>query len=36
LLGSKDVAKSQRVMEAMLKMVKLDIRELKGAAVMKG
>ena len=36
LLGSKDAAKSQRVMEAMLKMVKLDIRELKGAAVMKG
>ena len=36
LLGSKDAAKSQRVMQAMLKMVKLDIRKLKEAAVMKG
>src|SRR5882762_1614299 len=29
LLSSKDAAKSQRVMEAMLKMVKLDIKKLK-------
>ena len=32
LLGSKDAAKSHRVMQAMLKMVKLDIRKLKQAA----
>jgi len=32
LLGGKDSAKSQRVMEAMLKMVKLDIKKLKKAA----
>jgi len=32
LLSSKDAAKSQRVMEAMLKMVKLDIKKLKQAA----
>ena len=32
LLSDKDPAKSQRVMEAMLKMVKLDIRKLKQAA----
>lgn len=32
LLSSKDAAKSQRVMEAMLKMVKLDIKKLKAAA----
>ena len=32
LLSSKDAAKSQRVMEAMLKMVKLDIKTLKQAA----
>jgi predicted 3-demethylubiquinone-9 3-methyltransferase (glyoxalase superfamily) len=32
LLSSKDAAKSQRVMEAMLKMVKLDIKQLKQAA----
>ena len=32
LLSSKDVAKSQRVMQAMLKMVKLDIKKLKEAA----
>jgi predicted 3-demethylubiquinone-9 3-methyltransferase (glyoxalase superfamily) len=32
LLGSEDAAKSQRVMQAMLKMVKLDIRKLKEAA----
>lgn len=32
LMGSKDAAKSQRVMEAMLKMVKLDIKKLKQAA----
>ena len=32
LLSSKDTAKSQRVMEAMLKMVKLDINRLKQAA----
>lgn len=31
LLSSKDAAKSQRVMQAMLKMVKLDIRRLKQA-----
>ena len=32
LMSDKDKAKSQRVMEAMLKMVKLDIRKLKQAA----
>lgn len=32
LLSDKDIAKSQRVMKAMLKMVKLDIRKLKKAA----
>jgi predicted 3-demethylubiquinone-9 3-methyltransferase (glyoxalase superfamily) len=32
LLGGKDAAKSQRVMQAMLKMVKLDIKKLKQAA----
>jgi len=32
LLTSKDAAKSQRVMQAMLKMVKLDIKKLKQAA----
>jgi len=32
LLSSKDAAKSQRVMEAVLKMVKLDIKKLKQAA----
>jgi predicted 3-demethylubiquinone-9 3-methyltransferase (glyoxalase superfamily) len=32
LMSSKDAAKSQRVMEAMLKMVKLDIKTLKAAA----
>jgi predicted 3-demethylubiquinone-9 3-methyltransferase (glyoxalase superfamily) len=32
LLSSKDSAKSQRVMEALLKMVKLDINKLKHAA----
>ena len=32
LLSSKNAAKSQRVMEAMLKMVKLDVRKLKQAA----
>jgi predicted 3-demethylubiquinone-9 3-methyltransferase (glyoxalase superfamily) len=32
LMSSKDAAKSQRVMEAMLKMVKLDIKKLKLAA----
>ena len=32
LMSSKDAAKSQRVMEAMLKMVKLDIKKLKAAA----
>jgi len=32
LLSSKDTAKSQRVMKAMLKMVKLDIKKLKEAA----
>jgi predicted 3-demethylubiquinone-9 3-methyltransferase (glyoxalase superfamily) len=31
LLSDKDAAKSQRVMEAMLKMVKLDIKKLKEA-----
>src|SRR5260221_404429 len=35
LLSSKDAAKSQRVMEAMLKMVKLDIQKLKQAAKQK-
>ena len=32
LLSDKDAAKAQRVMQAMLKMVKLDIRKLKQAA----
>ncbi len=32
LMSSKDAAKSHRVMEAMLKMVKLDIKKLKQAA----
>ncbi|MGD0745965.1 MAG: VOC family protein [Verrucomicrobiota bacterium] len=32
LLSGKDAAKSQRVMQAMLKMVKLDIQKLKQAA----
>jgi predicted 3-demethylubiquinone-9 3-methyltransferase (glyoxalase superfamily) len=32
LLTSKDAAKSQRAMEAMLKMVKLDIKKLQAAA----
>ena len=32
LLSGKDKAKSQRVMEAMLKMIKLDIKKLKQAA----
>ena len=32
LLSDKDAAKSQRVMQAMLKMVKLDIKQLKQAA----
>jgi predicted 3-demethylubiquinone-9 3-methyltransferase (glyoxalase superfamily) len=32
LLSSKDAAKSHRVMQAMLKMVKLDIKKLKQAA----
>lgn len=32
LMSGKDAAKSQRVMEAMLKMVKLDIKKLKAAA----
>jgi len=32
LMSSKDAAKSQRVMTAMLKMVKLDIKKLKAAA----
>lgn len=32
LLSDKDAGKSQRVMKAMLKMVKLDIKELKQAA----
>ena len=31
LLSGKDAAKSQRVMQAMLKMVKLDIKKLKQA-----
>ncbi len=35
LLTSKDAAKSQRVMQAMLKMVKLDIKKLKQAAKQK-
>ncbi len=35
LLSSKDAAKSHRVMQAMLKMVKLDIKELKRAAKQK-
>ena len=35
LLGSKDAAKSERVMKAMLKMVKLDIKKLKQAAMEK-
>ncbi len=32
LMSSKDVVKSQRVMEAVLQMVKLDIKKLKAAA----
>jgi predicted 3-demethylubiquinone-9 3-methyltransferase (glyoxalase superfamily) len=32
LMNTRDAAKSQRVMQAMLQMVKLDIRELKQAA----
>jgi len=32
LMSGKDAAKSRRVMEAMLKMVKLDIKKLKRAA----
>ena len=32
LLSDKDAAKAQRVMQAMLKMVKLDIKKLKQAA----
>ncbi len=32
LLGSRNPAKSERVMEALVKMVKLDIRKLKAAA----
>jgi predicted 3-demethylubiquinone-9 3-methyltransferase (glyoxalase superfamily) len=32
LTSCKDLAKSHRVMEAMLKMVKLDIKKLKAAA----
>ena len=32
LMSSKDAAKSQRVMEAMLKMVKLDLKKLQAAA----
>ena len=32
LMSGKDAAKSQRVMQAMLKMVKLDIKKLKQAA----
>lgn len=32
LMGGRDAAKSHRVMEAMLKMVKLDIKKLKQAA----
>ena len=35
LLSDKDAAKSQRVMKAMLKMVKLDIKKLKDAAKQK-
>jgi len=35
LLSDKDAAKSQRVMQAMLKMVKLDIKKLKEAAKQK-
>ena len=35
LLSDKDAAKSQRVMQAMLKMVKLDIKKLKQAAKQK-
>jgi len=35
LLGDKDAAKAQRVMDAMLKMVKLDIKKLKQAAKQK-
>ncbi len=33
LLSDSDAAKSQRVMQAILKMIKLDIDELKQAAV---
>ena len=36
LLGDKDAAKSQRVMQALLKMVKLDIKALKQAYSGKG
>ena len=32
LLGDKDAAKAQRVMQAMMKMIKLDIAGLKAAA----
>jgi hypothetical protein len=32
LMSSKDPAQAQRVMQAMLKMVKLDIKKLKQAA----
>jgi predicted 3-demethylubiquinone-9 3-methyltransferase (glyoxalase superfamily) len=32
LLSDQDAARSRRVMQAMLKMVKLDIKELKQAA----
>jgi predicted 3-demethylubiquinone-9 3-methyltransferase (glyoxalase superfamily) len=35
LLSGKDAAKAQRVMQAMLKMVKLDIKKLKAAAKQK-
>jgi len=35
LMSDKDPVKSQRVMEAMLKMVKLDIKKLKDAAKQK-
>ena len=35
LLSDKDASKSQRVMQAMLKMVKLDIKQLKQAAKQK-
>jgi predicted 3-demethylubiquinone-9 3-methyltransferase (glyoxalase superfamily) len=35
LLGGKDAAKSKRIMQAMLKMVKLDIKKLKQAAKQK-